>query len=82
MMDVFGFLNLNELALGLAQISLFPFFDMAHYIVSVMSLREQPGKRSEKSNNFNVFQSVHVCACTCSEKLLCAVTLSDYLHLT
>ncbi|XP_056587906.1 trimeric intracellular cation channel type B [Triplophysa dalaica] len=43
MMDVFGFLNLNELALGLSQISLFPFFDMAHYIVSVMSLREQPG---------------------------------------
>ncbi|XP_050960846.1 trimeric intracellular cation channel type B isoform X1 [Labeo rohita] len=42
-MDVFGFLNLNELALGLSNLSMFPYFDMAHYIVSVMSLREQPG---------------------------------------
>ncbi|XP_042634422.1 trimeric intracellular cation channel type B-like isoform X1 [Cyprinus carpio] len=42
-MDVFGFLNLNELALGLSNLSMFPFFDTAHYIISVMSLREQPG---------------------------------------
>ncbi|XP_073681011.1 trimeric intracellular cation channel type B [Garra rufa] len=42
-MDVFGFLNLNELALGLSNLSMFPYFDMAHYIISVMSLREQPG---------------------------------------
>ncbi|XP_016305758.1 trimeric intracellular cation channel type B [Sinocyclocheilus anshuiensis] len=42
-MDVFGFLNLNELALGLSNLSMFPCFDMAHYIISVMSLREQPG---------------------------------------
>lgn len=56
MMDLFGFLNLNELALGLSQMSMFPYFDMAHYIVSVMSLREQPGK--PKSTNFIVFQVV------------------------
>ncbi|XP_052393540.1 trimeric intracellular cation channel type B [Carassius gibelio] len=42
-MDVFGFLNLNELALGLSNLSMFPCFDIAHYIISVMSLREQPG---------------------------------------
>ncbi|XP_051734168.1 trimeric intracellular cation channel type B [Ctenopharyngodon idella] len=42
-MDVFEFLNLNELALGLSNLSMFPYFDMAHYIISVMSLREQPG---------------------------------------
>ncbi|XP_043090349.1 trimeric intracellular cation channel type B [Puntigrus tetrazona] len=42
-MDAFGFLNLNELALGLSNLSMFPYFDMAHYIISVMSLREQPG---------------------------------------
>ncbi|XP_056110618.1 trimeric intracellular cation channel type B isoform X2 [Rhinichthys klamathensis goyatoka] len=42
-MDVFAILNLNELALGLSNLSMFPYFDMAHYIISVMSLREQPG---------------------------------------
>ncbi|XP_067279981.1 trimeric intracellular cation channel type B isoform X2 [Pseudorasbora parva] len=42
-MDVFAFLNLNELALGLSNLPMFPYFDMAHYIISVMSLREQPG---------------------------------------
>uniref|UniRef100_A0A672MM13 Transmembrane protein 38B n=1 Tax=Sinocyclocheilus grahami TaxID=75366 RepID=A0A672MM13_SINGR len=42
-MDVFGSLNLNELALGLSNLSMFPCFDTAHYIISVMSLREQPG---------------------------------------
>lgn len=46
-MDVFEFLNLNELALGLSNLSMFPYFDMAHYIISVMSLREQPGKRNQ-----------------------------------
>lgn len=45
-MDVFAILNLNELALGLSNLPMFPFFDMAHYIISVMSLREQPGKRN------------------------------------
>ncbi|CAM4663729.1 unnamed protein product [Leuciscus chuanchicus] len=42
-MDVFAILNLNELALGLSNLPMFPFFDIAHYIISVMSLREQPG---------------------------------------
>lgn len=43
MMDLFGLLHLDELSHGLANLSMFPYFDMAHYIVSVMSLREQPG---------------------------------------
>ncbi|KAM4532957.1 trimeric intracellular cation channel type B [Fundulus diaphanus] len=42
-MDVFGLLYLDELSHGLASVSMFPYFDMAHYIVSVMALREQPG---------------------------------------
>ncbi|XP_041816112.1 trimeric intracellular cation channel type B [Chelmon rostratus] len=42
-MDLFGVLQLDELSHGLANLSMFPYFDMAHYIVSVMALREQPG---------------------------------------
>ncbi|KAM3873974.1 trimeric intracellular cation channel type B [Diretmus argenteus] len=42
-MDVFGALGVDELSHGLANLSMFPYFDMAHYVVSVMSLREQPG---------------------------------------
>ncbi|XP_018518004.1 trimeric intracellular cation channel type B isoform X1 [Lates calcarifer] len=42
-MDVLGLLHLDELSHGLANLSMFPYFDMAHYIVSVMALREQPG---------------------------------------
>lgn len=42
-MDLFGLLQLDELSHGLANLSMFPFFDMAHYIVSILALREQPG---------------------------------------
>lgn len=42
-MDLLGVLNLDELSHGLANLSMFPYFDMAHYIMSVMALREQPG---------------------------------------
>ncbi|TDH02115.1 hypothetical protein EPR50_G00169790 [Perca flavescens] len=42
-MDLFGVLHLDELSHGLANLSMFPYFDMAHYIVSIMALREQPG---------------------------------------
>jgi len=43
-MDLFGLLHLDELSHGLANMSMFPFFDMAHYIVSILALREQPGE--------------------------------------
>ncbi|XP_035464263.2 trimeric intracellular cation channel type B [Scophthalmus maximus] len=43
MMDVLGALRLDELSHGLANLPMFPYFDMAHYVVSVMALREQPG---------------------------------------
>ena len=43
-MDLFGLLYLDELSHGLANLSMFPYFDMAHYVVSVMALREQPGE--------------------------------------
>ncbi|KAF5898013.1 trimeric intracellular cation channel type B, partial [Clarias magur] len=36
-------LSVNELAVALSKLSMFPYFDAAHYIVSVMALREQPG---------------------------------------
>uniref|UniRef100_UPI0037E98723 trimeric intracellular cation channel type B n=1 Tax=Semicossyphus pulcher TaxID=241346 RepID=UPI0037E98723 len=42
-MDLLEVLHLDELSHGLANLSMFPYFDMAHYIVSVMALREQPG---------------------------------------
>nr|XP_020456604.1 trimeric intracellular cation channel type B [Monopterus albus] len=42
-MDSFGVLHLDELSHGLANLSMFPYFDMAHYIVSIVALREQPG---------------------------------------
>lgn len=42
-MDLLEVLHLDELSHGLANLSMFPYFDMAHYIVSIMALREQPG---------------------------------------
>ncbi|TSL04218.1 Trimeric intracellular cation channel type B [Bagarius yarrelli] len=42
-MDLLGLLNINQLAVALSKLNMFPYFDAAHYIVSVMSLREQPG---------------------------------------
>ncbi|XP_053558587.1 trimeric intracellular cation channel type B [Bombina bombina] len=35
--------SFSELALQFSQLSMFPVFDSAHYLVSVMSAREQPG---------------------------------------
>lgn len=49
-MDLLELLYVDELAHGLANLSMFPYFDTAHYIVSVMALREQPGKT--QSSNF------------------------------
>lgn len=48
-MDWFGLLALDELSHGLANLSMFPYFDVAHYVVSIMALREQPGENDEKS---------------------------------
>ncbi|XP_076019846.1 trimeric intracellular cation channel type B [Genypterus blacodes] len=42
-MDILHVLNLDALSHGLANLSMFPYFDMAHYTVSIMALREQPG---------------------------------------
>lgn len=36
-------LSVDELAHGLANLPMFPLFELAHYIVSVMALRAQPG---------------------------------------
>ncbi|XP_028829986.1 trimeric intracellular cation channel type B isoform X3 [Denticeps clupeoides] len=42
-MDLLTLLPFEELSLGLSNLRMFPFFDVAHYVVSVMALREQPG---------------------------------------
>ncbi|KAJ8260571.1 hypothetical protein COCON_G00162940 [Conger conger] len=42
-MDLLAFLNVNELSLGMAKLPMYPLFDTAHYIVSLMALKEQPG---------------------------------------
>lgn len=42
-MGLLGILYLDELSHGLANLSMFPYFEMAHYIISVMSLRELHG---------------------------------------
>lgn len=47
-MNLLEMLHLDELSHGLANLSMFPFFDMAHYIMSVMALREQPGKFEDR----------------------------------
>ena len=36
-MDVIGMLNLDEMAHGLAGMTMFPYFDTAHYVVSDFS---------------------------------------------
>ncbi|XP_034760769.2 trimeric intracellular cation channel type B-like isoform X1 [Acipenser ruthenus] len=36
-------MNFDEVSLQFSKISMYPLFDAAHYIVSVMALREQPG---------------------------------------
>lgn len=34
----------DELTLAFSSMSMFPFFDIAHYLVSVMALKRQPGE--------------------------------------
>ncbi|KAJ8286618.1 hypothetical protein GJAV_G00041200 [Gymnothorax javanicus] len=42
-MDFLAILNLDELSLAMSKLAMYPLFDTAHYIVSLMALREQPG---------------------------------------
>ncbi|XP_029941199.1 trimeric intracellular cation channel type B [Salarias fasciatus] len=42
-MDLLEVLRLDELSHGLANLSMFPYFELSHYVVSIMALREQPG---------------------------------------
>lgn len=46
---------MNELAGALSSLNMFPYFDAAHYIVSVMSLREQPGKQKSFNSSESLF---------------------------
>lgn len=34
----------DDLTLAFSRTSMFPFFDVAHYLVSVMALRQRPGE--------------------------------------
>ncbi|XP_054896560.1 trimeric intracellular cation channel type B [Poeciliopsis prolifica] len=42
-MSLVEMLSLDELSDGLANLPMFPYFEIAHYVVSVVALREQPG---------------------------------------
>lgn len=48
-MNLLEVLHLDALSHGLANLSMFPYFDMAHYIMSVMALREQPGESEDST---------------------------------
>lgn len=41
----------DELTLAFSRTSMFPFFDIAHYLVSVMALKRQPGAAAEARKN-------------------------------
>lgn len=53
-MDLLGMFN--ELSHGLADLPMFPYFETAHYIVSVMALREQPGKEKVRLVGFRFWK--------------------------
>uniref|UniRef100_A0A670KC13 Uncharacterized protein n=1 Tax=Podarcis muralis TaxID=64176 RepID=A0A670KC13_PODMU len=40
---------LGQVALRFSRLPMFPFFDLAHYAASVLSLKEQPGEGSLSS---------------------------------
>ncbi|KAG8508568.1 Trimeric intracellular cation channel type B [Galemys pyrenaicus] len=42
----------DELTLAFSRTSMFPFFDIAHYLVSVMALKHQPGAGGSIITNF------------------------------
>ncbi|XP_069777850.1 trimeric intracellular cation channel type B-A-like [Narcine bancroftii] len=42
-MDVVARLGLSNFVVQFSRISMYPFFDMAHYTLSIMNLKEQPG---------------------------------------
>ncbi|XP_059830680.1 trimeric intracellular cation channel type B-A-like [Hypanus sabinus] len=42
-MDIVSSLGLSNFVLQFSRISMYPFFDMAHYTISIMNLKEQPG---------------------------------------
>lgn len=67
-MDLLEVLRLDELSHGLAKLSMFPYFDMAHYIMSVLALREQPGE----FNFFKVF-SIILTPHPCNASLIVAL---------
>lgn len=49
-MDVLAVLNLGEFAQIFSKMGMFPVFDLAYYIVSILYLKYEPG---EKSNQLN-----------------------------
>uniref|UniRef100_UPI00398E6795 trimeric intracellular cation channel type B-A-like isoform X2 n=1 Tax=Pristiophorus japonicus TaxID=55135 RepID=UPI00398E6795 len=42
-MDIVSTLGLTNFVMQFSRISMYPFFDMAHYTLSIMKLKEQPG---------------------------------------
>lgn len=45
-MEVLSVLNLGEFAQIFSKMGMFPVFDLAYYIVSILYLKYEPGKRT------------------------------------
>lgn len=43
-MDVLGVLNLGEIGVYFSKMAMFPVFDLAYYIVSILYLKYEPGE--------------------------------------
>lgn len=43
-MDIMSVLNLGDLAQAFSKMGMFPVFDLAYYIVSILYLKYEPGK--------------------------------------
>ena len=43
-MDVLGALNLGDIAQTFSKMGMFPVFDLAYYIVSILYLKYEPGQ--------------------------------------
>lgn len=56
-MDVLDVLNLGEFAQYFSKMAMFPVFDLAYYIVSILYLKYEPGK-------WNCYLGITVECCT------------------
>lgn len=55
-MDVLTVLNLGDIAQAFSKMGMFPVFDLAYYIVSILYLKYEPG---ECALHFSAYYSCH-----------------------